>query len=93
MISDKDIRQVYAEQTGFDTESGHGSDIAISEFARAVYKLGQKHQRDSDATLCKNQRIYTKIGTGEKYLAPYIFDGDRHEGVIFAEAILKSKGD
>jgi hypothetical protein len=55
---------------------------ALSNFAHDIVR--------ANAALCKTHRVYTRIGTGEKYLAPWVADGDRHEGVVYSEAILGS---
>lgn len=89
MISDKEL---LALMKSIDPQTVRIQE-GVRKIADAAYQLGLNRRSEIDANLCKSHRVYTRIGTGEKYLAKYIFDGERHEGVVYAEAIQNSKGE
>jgi hypothetical protein len=70
----------------------------MKDFKKLAAKHGLAYSKELDAfardivienaVLCKTHRVYARIDSGEKYLAPWIVDGDRHDGVLFSEAIL-----
>jgi hypothetical protein len=80
---DREVLRRLAVQRGLWPEDYVDLEEELWAFANDI----AAHQREIDAEFCKSHRIYTKFDGGEKYLVPYIYDLDRHEGVVYAEAI------